>query len=267
LRTDAIDVVFNNNNRYSIKTEDNSVVDSLCLMLKHLSRVPLRFGVFDNPYTISRQLVADQIVQLSNALVLPMEQARLSDQQYLNHLHTYFEHRTNDGNEWHMYNEAIHLLEVFNRGAEKEKKLTLDYGSKAGPLSRAYRYREFDSMQMQFAPGDCFVDFGELGKTPYHYWRDCESDDVVRLCELAKPMLRLNFKIVVALDHIDLTPVDTAQFEQWFSQYREQWCQHWQVPHWSVTQMQGGILVGKMNDVTGFIRDMQAGAAPNRLCI
>ena len=263
----TIDIVLDNSNRYSISLKENSVANSLCTMLKHLTRLPLRFGALDNPYTLNRDLVIEQITKISDELSLPLDQMQLVDQQYLNHLHTYFENRADDKPLWQMYNEAIHLFEVFNRGTQKEKKLSLDYGSKAGPLARPFQYQECNNIQTQFGAGDCFVDFNELGKTPYQYWRDYEADDVNRLCQLAKPMLRLNFKIMVALEDIDLGPKDSEIFEQWFAPYRKQWCQHWQLNNWTVAQMQGGILIGRIHNIKSFKEDMQTGAIPSRLCI
>jgi len=267
LKTKTIDIVFDNNNRYSISVAENSVADSLCKMLKHLSQVPLRVCALDNPYTLTRDLVTDQITKITDLLSIPLDQSRLTDQQYLNYLHTYFENRIDDRPEWQIYNEAIHSFEMFNRGNQKEKKLSLFYGSKSGPLTRPFRYNEFDNMQLQFAAGDCYIDFNETGKTPYQYWRDGEENNISRLCDLGKPMLRLDFRIKVALDDTDLTPKDTREFSRWFDQYKTQWCQYWDILNWDITQMQGGILVGQINNIKSFREELQTGANPIQLCL
>ena len=59
----------------------------------------------------------------------------------------------------------------------------------------------------------------EYGKTPYTYWRDDEPNDINRLIELAKPMIRLNFKISIALADIAMTicQQDQLEFDNWFS--------------------------------------------------
>jgi hypothetical protein len=235
-------------------------------MLKHLTPVPLHFGMIDNPYKVSRESISDILVNISNALAISIDRTQLTDQQYLNYLHRYFENRIGGGNEWMDYNQAIHLLETFNRGEQKEKKVRLWYGNNSNPLTRRYQFDELTNMQLNFRAGDCFVEFSELGKTPYHYWRDQEPDDIAHLCELASPMVKLNFKIVVALDNINFTPCDLSNFENWFDQYRDTWCQHWQIPYWTISQMQGGILIGRIADLEKFKEDLNQGHNPKFIC-
>jgi hypothetical protein len=259
-----IEVTFDNNKKYVITTQPNSISDSITSMLKHLTNVPLEFHNFDNPYRHTYQTCLTQLVQAAKTFDIPVDVNRLHDQSYLNYLHTLYENGYNGNPDWLQYHEGIHLLELLINGICKST-VNLGYKEKAGPLKRNYTYDELSTCQIQFSAGDCFVEFNELGKIPYHYWADNEPDDIQRFCELSKPMLSLNFKITVALQDINAMPADVDKFNSWFSQYKSTWCQHWNIPDWTMEQMMGGMLIGKIDNITGFDESLGQGYVPIKL--
>ena len=256
-----IKITTSNDAHYLINLENNSVSQSLVLMLKHLHRLPLRSGIFHNPYEFTKEIAIRQLVEYANKLGIVVDIAKLKSQEYLNYLHSIYEKNYNGNGDWLQYHEPIHLLE----GNLPSPRVHLSYGELAGPLDRTYRYNELLSSVTDISAGDCLVVFSELGKTPYNYWRDGEPDNLIRLCELAKPRRRLYFQITIELAEHKKIPHDLEQFEQWFSQYKSDWCRHWGIPDWSPEQIFGGILIGHLDAVEDFKSALQSGQYPAKL--
>jgi hypothetical protein len=140
----------------------------------------------------------------------------------------------------------------------------LTYGEKSGPLDQAYTFDELTTIKSQVAPGECYIEFNELGKTPLQYFVNREPNNIQRFCELAKPFIRLNFKLTVALDPIDFMP-DPAlieQYQTWLAPHYQTWCQHWNIPEWTVEQTVGVLPVGQIDHVDLFKHDIASGAKP-----
>ena len=260
-----IEVYFNNNDRYTIAMESNSVATKLTSMLKHLSKVPLRFDNFDNPYRYRLDIVIDQLLTYANILQIAVDRNHLDDQLYLNYLHSIYETSYSGTVEWLRYHESIHMLEFIYADQVKNLPVNLGYRELAGPLDKLYTQNELTNNQTRLRAGDCFIEFSELGKTPYIYWRDNEPDDFNRLCELAKPMRRLNFKLQVALHDRDLMPTDINEFNTWFDQYKDSWCRHWEIPSWSTEQIVGVIVVGHIDNISEFDTALSNGYVPTNL--
>ena len=93
-----------------------------------------------------------------------------------------------------------------------------------------------------------YTEWCELGKIPYNYYRDNEPNDLNRLCELAKPWLKLHPKLCVALEPIDFLANRTlAGFATWWEGYERDWCKHWKLESHSLAQQFGVIVVGHVN--------------------
>jgi hypothetical protein len=89
-----------------------------------------------------------------------------------------------------------------------------------------------------------------LGKNPYTYWKTNEPEDIDRICELAKPWTKIRPKLLVALDEIDfLKGKKIQEFENWWKQYQRDWCDHWGLESWTIKDMYGKSIIGKITDV------------------
>ena len=100
----------------------------------------------------------------------------------------------------------------------------------------------------QTQAGDVYVAWAELGKIPYTYWEDQESNDINRLCELCKPWLILRPQLRIALEDFDMLGYkDTVGFNKWWADYHDVWCQHWNISNWTVENMFACIVIGHTN--------------------
>ena len=258
-----IEVYFDNAS-YSIVMEDNSVAAKLTTMLKHLNRLPLRLSAYDNPYNYQQDTALTQLLNYAKLFNIDVDIDQLDDQSYLNYLHTLYENGFDGKAEWLLYHEAIHMFEAMKYNITSTMPVNFSYGIQAGMLDKKYEYAEV-KCQTKIRAGDCYVSFSELGKTPYIYWRDGEADDLDRLCQLAKPYLRLTFKISVSLTDVDFMPADIDEFNKWFSKYKDAWCQHWQIPDWTPEQIIGNIPVGHIDNVADFTELLKNKQMPTRL--
>ena len=255
-----IEITTSNNDCYLIELENNSVTQSMTSMLKHLSPLPLRFGIFDNPYAFTRDTATKQLIEYAAKLDVEVDPAKLTSQEYLNHLHSIYEKNYDGNNDWLQFHEPIHMLEY-----NASRIVHLSYGERGGLLDRKYQFDELLTTQTQINAGECTVGFSELGKTPYTYWRSGEPDNIQRLCELAKPMLRLHFKITIDLADANKIPNDVEEFNQWFTKYKSAWCRHWGIPDWSVKQIFGHIKIGQLLDFENFAQGLKQGHVPIKL--
>ena len=89
----------------------------------------------------------------------------------------------------------------------------------------------------------------ELGKSPYEYWHNGEPDNIDRMCVLSKPWLNLKPKLKIVLDSHDAIPPDLTEFDAWFSQYKQQWCRHWNLQDYTHKEMFGRIPIGYVDDI------------------
>ena len=257
-----IEITTSNDNCYLIELENNSVSQNIMAMLKHLYRLPLRFGILDNPYTCTKDAAIKQLIEYAGKLGIDVNPTELASQKYLNYLHSIYEKNYNGNDGWLQFHEPIHVLE--NRALDQ---VDLLYDERAGFLDKKYQFDELLLAQTKIFAGECIVGFSELGKTPYRYWQNGEPDDIVRLCELSKPMLRFHFKITINLIDKNTIPEDLEEFNQWFSKYKAEWCNHWGIPDWSTEQIFGHIKVGRLLDFENFCLGLKQGHVPIKLRI
>jgi hypothetical protein len=102
----------------------------------------------------------------------------------------------------------------------------------------------------QVRAGDVYIHWSELGKTPYLYWTHNESNDINRLCELSKPWLKFDPILSIALsDKNFLENKNIEKFNAWWENYSEKWCEHWQIPSWSLVDQYSVIVVGHITQI------------------
>jgi hypothetical protein len=211
--------------------------------------VDIPFRLWDNPAylnTISYDQLVDRLVDLAEQVSIKLDrQLCLSnDQPYFNHIHKLYEQGYDGSPAWLDFHEHIHLCETYHQGP----RMVIHYREKAGLLQRKFNIDWLAGATTKIKTGDVFLEWAELGKTPYSYWEDQEPNNINRICELAKPWINLIPKLQVALEDKDiLSDKKIVEFEKWWAEYNESWCQHWQLPKWTISDQFSVIVIGQIN--------------------
>jgi len=231
--------------------------DLIVRCYKHLQHVPLPIHDWDYPFYIDQTTIGDTIMQLhsfAKQLSIEIDPEQCDQQSYLNHLHEIYEKNYNGRPQWLDFHEHIHLcgdLIKLDRG----KILTIDYRELAGPLLLDIDHTLLDQLRLDTRPGDVTVGWAELGKTPYGYWKSQEPNDVDRICQLAKPYLKLQPRLEITIQsRPKIDPVDIENFLKWWAYYESAWCKHWNLPSWSLEQMLGRVVISHVVDFDKFLQ-------------
>ena len=218
-------------------------------MFKHLGRIPLPFRYWDNPFctkTNDLPQLVDALIKCGSHLGFTVDVVRCcqQDQTYLNELHKIYEDNYDGNSAWLDYHEHIHMCET----NQASTSLQLYHRELAGPLVKPMNLSWLSCSTLQINPGDVYVTWAELGKTPYQYWLDQEIDDRERLCKLAKPWVNFYPKIMVALEGRQrLDGIDQSGFQSWWQQRHDQWCDHWNIDSWTIEDMYSVIVIGALD--------------------
>jgi len=237
-------IKFSNSETVFFELANNPVAEIYKKIYKHLQHVDIPFKPWDNPFYVRD---AQSLIDTAQAVTVTVDSTQLSSQLYLNQLHQIYE-KSYDGNPvWLDFHEQIHLAETqyldFNR-------LLINYREKSGPLMKPFDNAWTNHMITKIESGGVYVTWAELGKIPYQYWGDQEPDNIDRICELCKPWLTLRPQINVALeDHDLMSNIDSRSFLNWWDQYQQRWCSHWNLNSWPLQNMFGVIPIGKMSPV------------------
>lgn len=220
-----------------------SVAPALERMYRHLQHVALPWRPWDAPLYPHDPI--EQLVRAGQALGLTVDAAQCSSQAYFNHLHELYEHGYNGDSAWMDYHELIHVSE---KSLGNRNILLLDHRELAGLLEQP-----FDQNWMQHGitcvpAGTVFVQWAELGKSPYVYWRNQEPSDLSRLCELAKPWLKLRGRMGVAMHGIDfMDRIDQIGFNTWWQGFEKDWCDHWKIDSWTLEHQRSVVPIGSID--------------------
>jgi hypothetical protein len=237
---------------------------------KNLSHVPVPFRPWDNPHYIDmdyEQLVDNLTFYASQVSVKIDRELCLSrDQTYFNAVHKIYEENYNGDPRWLDFHEHIHLCEF--HGQAKNNALHIDYREKAGLLEKPFDPQWFSESSTKITAGTMYVAWAELGKTPYSYWQNNEPDNLDRMCALAKPWRKLRPKIIIALDNIDtLSNKKVEEFEAWWKNYSDQWCEHWNLSSWTVHEMHSVSVLGHTPDLDLLISELKNKNFPVRVTL
>ena len=255
---------------------DNSPVGTMYQKIyKNLSRAPLPFNVWDNPYYLSNttyQELVNRLTVHAEKLSIQIDQSLclLRDQPYFNAIHKIYEKNYNGNRDWLDFHEHIHMCEKYYDDKQYPKILHIDYREKSGPLQKPFDLTWLDTATTKIKAGDVFVRWSELGKTPYNYWENNEPNDIARMCELAKPWLILKPKIIIALEDFDtLKNKKILEFESWWQQYSKPWCQRWNIPSWSATDIFSFLVFGKVStvDVKLIVEQLKNNINPTKILL
>jgi hypothetical protein len=246
-------ILFENNVQVTIQLTNSPAQDTILGYYKHLQHVPIPFRAWDNPfYNLSYDELIDRLVEYGQQVqvkILYDQCTQHNPQPYFNNLHKIYEENYDGKPEWLNFHEIIHQCEYYLMGRQ-ENSLTIDYREKAGLLEKKFDPAWLSSMTTKVNAGDVYIKWGELGKSPYSYWANGEPDDFNRLCALAKPWNICRNKLSIALYDTDfLVALDCKNFDAWWDQHKQQWCQHWNLSEWTLDHMYSAVVIGRVNSV------------------
>lgn len=264
-------IVFSNDKKVDIILNSTSLALTYQKIYKHLSHVPVPFREWDSPYYVKTTPINQLVEKLAlyadkMSVQIDPKLCELQDQDYLNNLHRIYEKNYNGNPAWLDFHEHIHMCEKTH--TEQANVLNIDYREKAGMLEKPFDLAWLTSATTKVNAGDVYIKWAELGKTPYVYWANNEPEIMTRMCELAKPWLKLRPKIIVALEDIDfLKGIDVHGFETWWKQYSTPWCQHWQIPSWGVSDIFSTSVFGRVPDFALIAEQLQNNVYPTRISL
>lgn len=238
-------------------------------MLKHLQHVPLPFKAWDNPYyVVSYSELIDQLDNFASKLKIPVDKQRCLDRDddYFNTLHKIYESNYNGDPTWLDYHENIHFCQRFFY-TNKRQTVTLDWREKAGPLIKEFDPQWTKHGTTKIKKGDVYIDWNELGKTPYMYWIEKEPNSLARINELVRPWSKLRPKLTIAMQDIDLlTGYQDIEFLDWWKDYQEQWCKQYNLSDWTIEDM-SGIVVYKISNFDQFESELKQKNYPIKISL
>ena len=247
-------ILFENSVQIPIELTNSPIQSDILNIYKHLQHVEILFREWDSPYyllNITYAELVDRLILFGKNISIEVNRQLCLDrsQAYFNFLHEIYEKNYNGVPAWLQFHEHIHLCEI-RAVKNTEAVLLLNYREKAGLLEKKFKIEWLNMGTTKINAGDVYLQWAELGKIPYHYWENNEPNDITRLCELAKPWLKLKPKLTVALEDIDrLKTKDIDNFNSWWETYHTAWCQHWNITQWTIEDMYKGIVVGKINPI------------------
>lgn len=259
-------IVFSDNTTVDLILEPAPLATVYQKIYKHLGQVAVPFRAWDSPFYCNT--LADLVEQLilcagKVSVTVCRESCLNQDQTHFNAIHKIYEHNYNGDPAWLSFHEHIHMCEQW---PAQKPRLTIDYREKSGMLEQPFDQTWLENATTEIKAGDVYVEWAELGKTPYYYWKDRETDDMARMCELAKPWLTLRPKIVIALADTDtLHNVDVGGFESWWKHRSKQWCQHWNISSWSVIDMFSVVRLGHAPEFANIIEQLNNNNTPTKI--
>lgn len=261
-------ILFANNTQVPVELTNSPVQDIVLGAYKNLQHVPIEFYDWDSPFyldTIPFDAIVDRVVQYGKAVGFEVERERCTDQQYLNLIHQYYEFNYDGSDNWLAFHESLHLCEEYNY-RYPGKCAVINYREKSGPLEKKFEFNWISAGTTKIRAGDVFLAWAELGKTPYEYWRTGETNDIARICEFAKPWTKLRLKLNIATQDADtLANKRVDEFDTWWAQYKTEWCQHWNIPDWTVTNMYSPIVIGRVEQLDQFLNLLEQRIYPKQV--
>jgi hypothetical protein len=89
-----------------------------------------------------------------------------------------------------------------------------------------------------------------------------------RMCQLAKPWLKLRPRIQVALEDIDtLTNIQCNSFASWWKKYHDEWTAHWNIQKWDIDNIFGVCVFGKITQTDLLKMNLKNNLFPRRIAL
>jgi hypothetical protein len=267
----CMQIVFSDSTSVEMLLHPTALANYFQKTYKHLQYVPVPFREWDNPWYLTNLSYKDLVAKLALlafkvGINVDVAQCLLSNQTYFNHIHTLYEQQYDGNPAWLDFHEHIHMCEKFHKA--DEKILHIDYREKAGPLYKPFEHDWLALGTTKLKAGDVFVEWQELGKKPYYYWHNKEPNDINRMCELAKPWINLTFAVKIALEDVDrLENIRVEEFNQWWSQYSDPWCNHYGINVYTVLDMFKAIVIGRVPEYQTVISQLTNNHTPVKVTL
>ena len=264
-------ILFSNNQTINFYIDNSPLGQVYQKIYKHLTHVPIPYRDWDSPYYLDGVNYIELINRLSTyakklSLTIDQERCFAKDQKYFNDIHKIYETNYNGNPDWLDFHQHIHMCESYLQ--PKPKFLYIDYREKAGLLERPYEPSWMEHSITTIKAGTIFSQWSELGKSPYAYWMDQEPADINRMCQLSKPWSLLRPKLMIALEDIDLLAnKKITEFESWWQNYSKDWCNHWNLPSWTVYDMFAVTKIGQVENVEKIKEQLKSQAIPSRVLL
>lgn len=242
---------------------------------KHLQHVEIPWRPWEYLKWIevsSLDQIQATLINLAEQVDIKVQPDQLNDQQYLNFLHQLYEKGYNGQQKWTDYHELIHAVErkqsKNQHSGRIQPVLEINYRHLAGPLKIKFQYDWLDSCQTKVKKGTVYLAWDELGKSPYSYFKDQEPNNSSRFIELSKPWLWLRPKLHIAIDDIDFSLLSIISgWADWYKDKHEIFCQHYQLPHWLLSDMYSVLPIGHMSDIDSLDKSIINGNRPKRITV
>lgn len=264
---------FEDNTTINIGLTDSVLKSSLIGAYKHLQYITIPFKTqdwtkSDRDNTIN--FLVDKLAREADKLQIPIDvdKCLLGDQLYFNQLHSIYEKNYDGNSEWLEFHELIHSCESNLSSTKIQNIIRIDYRETAGLLQRKISRDWLTESVTAVRAGQVYCTWMELGKTPYQYWKTGEPNDIDRINELAKPWINFRPALYIALedtDFFDKNIIKLDRFTSWWSEYRDKWCQHWNLTQWSVEEMFSVIPVGNVDNLDLLIDAVQRKVSPKSI--
>jgi hypothetical protein len=264
-------LIFSNDCVIDLAIDNSPLAMTYQKIYKHLSNVPIPFKPWDNPYYTTNLTYAELVEQLIKSaqqvsVAVDRSKCLTQNQLYFNSIHKIYEQNYNGNSQWLDFHEHIHMCEQYFQ--KPIGFFCIDYREKSGLLEKSIDQQWLNNTQTTVQAGDMFVAWSELGKTPYSYWENKEPNDIKRMCELAKPWLKLRPKIYVALNDIDaLKNKQCDEFSSWWKDYHQEWTEHWNIPSWNIENIFGVSVFGKTTQLDLLKEQLKNNAVPIRIIL
>jgi hypothetical protein len=264
-------LIFSNNCVIDLSIDDSPLATTYQKIYKHLSKISIPFRPWDNPYYTKNLTYTDlveQLIKYAHGVSVPIDRSKClaQDQMYFNSIHKIYEKNYNGNSDWLDFHEHIHMCEMYFK--KTNGVFCIDYREKSGLLEKPIDQKWLINTQTTIQAGDIYVQWSELGKTPYAYWINNEPNDIKRMCELAKPWLKLRPKIYVALEDMDrLKNKQCDEFSSWWKHYQHEWTQHWNIPSWNIENIFGVSVFGKTTQLDLLKEQLKNNAVPVRVTL
>ena len=264
-------VLFNDGSIIPINLSDSSViVPNIIKMYKHLQHIPIPFREWDSTFyneSHSYFEIVDRLAEFGQLVGVKIDKQQCLDnsQSYFNLIHKIYEDNYNGTPAWLDFHEHLHICESFDT---QHQELVINYREKSGMLEQPFNFAWAESAVVELKAGDVYTSWAELGKSPYIYWKNNEPDNLQRLCQLAKPWLVLRPKLQIQLEDVNrLERKDIVNFNNWWKNYQEDWCLHWNIPDWTIKNMFSCSVIGNINNINNVTQLLKNNIYPEKVIL
>jgi hypothetical protein len=264
-------IVFSNGDTVDLILNQTPLVSIYQKTYKHLQHINIPFRDWDNPFyfsNITHQELVEKLILYASKVHVPIDRERCltQDQNYFNFIHKIFEENYDGNPDWLNFHEHLHMCETTH--VQSLKILRIDYREKFGIFQTPFDNRFLKSATTKIKAGDVFVQWSELGKTPYGYWNTNEPNDLDQMRNLIKPWATFIPKIEVAIDDYDtMENKKISEFEPWWKQYSKELCKHWNIPSWNTNDIFSVLVFGRVQNFEEMLTKLQNNQTPIKVAM